>query len=93
MIGGREIPAGTYSLWTVPRPDGATLIVNRRTRQWGTHYERTLDLARIEMAREPVADPLERFTIAIEPTEAGGVLRLGWDSTSYLVPISVLTHR
>jgi hypothetical protein len=93
VIGGREIPAGTYSLWTVPRPDGATLIVNRRTRQWGTHYERTLDLARIEMAREPVADPLERFTIAIEPTEAGGVLRLGWDSTSYLVPISVLTHR
>jgi hypothetical protein len=92
VIGGHEIPAGTYSLWTVPRPDGATLILNRRAGQWGTHYERTLDLARVEMAREPLTEPLERFTIAIEPEGAGGVLRLSWDSTSYLVPVSVVTH-
>jgi hypothetical protein len=92
VIGGHEIPAGTYSLWTVTRPDGATLILNRRAGQWGTHYERTLDLARVEMAREPLTEPLERFTIAIEPEGAGGVLRLSWDSTSYLVPVSVVTH-
>jgi hypothetical protein len=92
VIGGERIPAGTYSLWTVPRPDGATLILNRRTGQWGTHYERGLDLARVEMARESLADPVEQFTIAIEPSGDGGVLRLSWESTSYLVPLSVVTH-
>ena len=93
VIGGRRIPAGTYSLWTVPRRDGATLILNRRTGQWGTHYERTLDLARIEMTRDTLAQPLEQFTIAIEPAVAGGVLRLSWDSTSYFVPLTVIPHR
>jgi hypothetical protein len=88
VIGGRGIPAGRYSLWTLPRPDGATLIVNRRTGQWGTHYERALDLARVEMARETLAEPLDQFTIAIEATRDGGVLRMSWDSTSYLVPVS-----
>jgi hypothetical protein len=90
VIGGERIPAGTYSLWTVPRPDGATLILNRRTGQWGTHYERGLDLARVEMARESLPDPVEQFTIAIEPLGDGGVLRLSWESTSYLVPLSVV---
>jgi Protein of unknown function (DUF2911) len=92
VIGGERIPAGTYSLWTVPRPDGATLILNRRTGQWGTHYERGLDLARVEMARESLPDPVEQFTIAIEPLGDGGVLRLSWESTSYLVPLSVVTR-
>jgi Protein of unknown function (DUF2911) len=91
-IGGQAIPAGTYSLWTVPRPDGATLIVNRRTGQWGTHYEQSLDLARVEMARETLVEPLEQFTIGIESWEDGGMLRLSWDSTSYLVPVSVVTR-
>jgi hypothetical protein len=64
--------------------------VNRRTGQWGTHYERSLDLARVEMVRESLAEPLEQFTIAIESSGDGGVLRLSWESTSYLVPMSVI---
>jgi len=91
-IGGHTIPAGTYSLWTIPRRDGATLIVNARTGQWGTHYDPALDLARVEMARETLAEPLEQFTIAIEPEGDGDVLRLSWETTSYRVPISVPNH-
>ena len=44
------------------------------------------------MARERLAEPVEQFTIAIEPSGDGGVLRLSWESTSYLVPLSVVTH-
>ena len=58
VIGGREIPAGTYSLWTVPRPDGATLIVNRRTRQWVTSPFRTYGSAsakRSSASRQPAS--------------------------------------
>jgi hypothetical protein len=92
IIGGERIPAGTYSLWTVPRPDGATLILNRRTGQWGTHYDGGLDLARVEMALESLADTVEQFTIVIEPSGDGAVLRLSWESTSYLVPLSIANH-
>lgn len=91
-IGGHTVPAGTYSLWTIPRQDGATLIVNARTGQWGTHYDEALDVARIEMARETPAEPLERFTIAIEPDGDDGVLRLGWDTIGYRVPLLTAVH-
>jgi hypothetical protein len=87
-IGGRPIPAGRYSLWSVPRRDGATLIVNARTDQWGTHYDPSLDVARVEMTREALPQPVEQFTIGIDPAGDGGVLRLTWDRTSYLVNVS-----
>lgn len=88
LIGGERIPAGSYSLWTVPRTDGAALIVNRRTGQWGTHHDPHHDLARIEMTREEVTEPVEQFTIAVEPAAGGGRLRLTWDATSYVVPLA-----
>jgi hypothetical protein len=88
-IGGHTVPAGTYSLWTIPREDGATLIVNARTGQWGTHHDPALDLARIEMTHEPLTEPVERFTIGIEAEGGHGLLRLSWDRTSYLVGLSV----
>ena len=91
-IGGHPIPPGRYSLWTVPRRDGATLILNARTDQWGTDYDPSLDVARIEMARETLPHPVERFTIGIDPAAAAGVLRLSWETTGYLVSISNLDH-
>jgi hypothetical protein len=89
IIGGHRIPAGTYSLWTIPREDGATLIVNAQAGQWGTHYDRSRDLTRVEMRREPAAEPVERFTIAVESGAEAGVLRLSWERTSYAVPVAV----
>lgn len=89
IIGGQRVAAGTYSLWTIPRRDGATLILNARTGQWGTHHEPALDVARVEMRRATLPEAREQFTIEIEPTEGGGVLRLSWDTTSYTVPIAV----
>jgi hypothetical protein len=43
------------------------------------------------LTRESTAEPVEQFTIAIEPAEAGGVLRLTWDTTTYLVRFAVAT--
>jgi hypothetical protein len=34
-IGGTRVPAGTYSLYTLPEASGAKLIVNKQTGQWG----------------------------------------------------------
>jgi hypothetical protein len=88
-VGGRTIPAGRYSLWSIPTTRGATLIVNRQTDQWGTEYDAAQDLARLDLTRESLPEPVEQFTIAIEPADGRGVLRLSWDTTSYLLPFTV----
>jgi hypothetical protein len=87
-IGGTIVPAGSYTLWTVPTPTGATLIINRQTGQWGTDYDATRDLARVELEQDHLAVPLEQFTIAVDSTAGGGVLRLAWDSTGFKVPLT-----
>jgi hypothetical protein len=93
VIDGWTIPAGRYSLWSIPATEGGTLIVNQRTGQWGTEHDAGQDLARLPLTRESLPEPVEQFTIAIEPSDGGGVLRLSWDTTSYLVPFTVAEPR
>jgi hypothetical protein len=88
-IGGVAVPAGRYTLWSLPAPDGWKLIVNRQTGQWGTEYDPAQDLARIALQTRPLAAPVEKFTILVDPADAGGVLRLQWDETEAFVPITV----
>ena len=89
VIGGTAVPAGTYTLWTIPRPEGWTLIINKQTGQWGTIYDAAQDLARIEMRDEAPASGEERFTISLEPKDPGAVLRLRWDDREAWVPIEI----
>lgn len=88
VMGGKTIPAGTYSLWTVPSANGATLIINSQYGQWGTDYDGSKDFARLELKTESVAQPVEQFTIGIEPTGDGAALLLTWDSTRYVMPFT-----
>ena len=88
LIGGAEVPAGSYTLYSLPRPDDAELIVNRQTGQWGTEYDPSLDLVRIPLTRRALAEPVEEFTIAIDPADGGAVLRLAWERTEWTVPLT-----
>jgi hypothetical protein len=89
-IGGATVPAGTYTLWTVPSRTGPwKLVVNRQTGQWGTVYNPSQDLVRVDMRTETVSTPVEQFTISIEPTAEGGILALAWDRTRAWVPFSI----
>lgn len=89
-IDGHSIPAGVYSLWSIPRSAGATLILSTRTGLWGTEYHPGHDAARVELRRESRVEPVEQFTIAIEPSgHDEGVLRMSWDSVSYQVPFTI----
>jgi hypothetical protein len=86
---GVTIPAGTYTLWTLPSRTGAwKLVVNRQTGQWGTVYDAKQDLARIDMRTETLAASVDQFTITIEPRASGGVLTLAWDRTRAWVPFT-----
>jgi hypothetical protein len=50
-IGGTKVPAGKYTIWTLPSADTWKLIINKQTGQWGTVYDEKQDLARIEMKK------------------------------------------
>ncbi len=89
VMGGTRLAAGTYTLFTLPRTDGWTLIVNGQTGQSGTDYDSAQDVARLPMAVQPLDEPVERFTIAVEETARGGVLALSWERTRASVPFTV----
>jgi hypothetical protein len=82
LMGRTVIPAGSYSLFTLPSSSGWQLIVSTKTGEGAATYEEARDLARVALRVDTVPDPLEQFTIAVEPAARGGVLRLAWDRTS-----------
>jgi hypothetical protein len=84
-----QVPAGEYTLFSIPQEDGGWLIVNRQTGQTGTAYDAAQDLGRVRMQRASLAEPVEAFTIAVEPAADGGVLRLSWDRSAFTVPFRV----
>jgi Protein of unknown function (DUF2911) len=89
-LAGLSLPAGTYTLWTVPHVGGVDLIVNRQTGQWGTEYSRAQDLGRAPMRAEKVDPPVEKFTIAIEPSDARrGMLVMSWGTFRWTAPLVV----
>ena len=90
VLGGADVPAGTYTLYTLPAETGAwKLIVNKQTGQWGTVYDQAQDLARVDLKVAKVDAPVEQFTIEVKPEGKDGVLRLVWDETEASVPLTV----
>ena len=89
-LAGLDLPAGTYTLWTVPHLKGVDLIVNRQTGQWGTEYHRAQDLGNAPMKADSVSSPVEKFTISIEPTDARhGILAMSWGTFRWTAPIQL----
>jgi hypothetical protein len=85
-----SLPAGTYTLWTVPHVDRVDLIVNRQTGQWGTDYSRARDLGTVPMTSDSVDTPVEKFTISIEGRDARhGTLAMAWGTFRWTVPFVV----
>jgi hypothetical protein len=89
VFGGKVLPAGKYTIWTLPAPSGAKLIINSQTGQWGTDYHADKDFARLDLTANQLSQPVEQFVIGIAPQGSGGVLRLAWDDKEYLIPFTV----
>ena len=90
-LGGLRLAKGTYTLWTVPRENGAELIVNKQIGQWGTEYHQSSDLGRATLDARTVATSVEKFTISIAPTDVRhGVLVLEWGTFRWTAPIVVV---
>jgi len=92
MVGELHVPAGIYSLFTVPGEGEWMLIVNKVAEQWGAFsYDETQDLGRVPMSVSTSEEMTEQLTIGIEAGEgSNGTLRVVWDQT--VATAAVLAH-
>jgi hypothetical protein len=88
-VGGEEVPAGSYTIFTIPNPDKWTLIINKKTGEWGIPYKYQSDeLARVDMKVSKLPSPVEDFTISYEKSGNGCVMRMDWETTRASVDIT-----
>jgi hypothetical protein len=88
-IGGTTIPAGTYTLYTLPGESQWLLIVNKQTGQWGTVYNQSQDLARIPMKSAKLPSPQEQMSITFENTSGNSTeMHVKWENSDESVTIT-----
>ncbi len=89
MVGGKHVPAGSYTLFTVPDKDKWVLIVSKKTGEWGIPYPGAdSDLLRVDMTAVATSALVENFTIAFDKSAKGCTLRIEWENTRATVDIS-----
>lgn len=92
-FGGLVLPAGFYTLWTIPSPSGWKLLINSETGQWGTAHKADHDVFQLDMTTTTLGQPVERFTITVTQQrpgqEQGGTLNFDWDTTRASIPFTV----
>jgi len=90
-LGGKEIPAGEYALFTIPTADEWTIIVSKDAKvQSAADYKQENDAARITAKPEPIPNPIETFTIGLGDVRgASATLNFLWDKTR--VPVKLTT--
>lgn len=87
-IGGVKVPAGSYTLYALPGEGSWKLIINKQTGQFGTEYDESQDLARVDMTKTALTAPVEQFTISLKPSGADSAdLVMEWETTSVSVPV------
>ncbi len=87
-VSGTPVPAGKYTMFTIPNKDKWALIISKKTGEWGTNYPGpSEDLARIDMKVSTLPSPVENFTISFDKTANGGTMNLDWETTRASVAI------
>ena len=87
-IGTLLVPAGTYTLYTLPSASQWLLIVNKQTGQWGTVYKQDMDLGRTPMQGKTLSAPQEKMSISFENTRGNTTqLHIKWETTDEYVTV------
>jgi hypothetical protein len=81
-VAGKDVPAGNYTIFTVPTADSWTLIINKHTGEWGIPYKYESDeLARVPMSVSKTPALVENFTISFDQSGGACTLQLSWENT------------
>jgi len=88
-VGGKAVPAGSYTIFTVPKADAWSLVISKKTGEWGTDYPgEKEDLVRVPMTVSKTSAPVENFTIAFDQAGSKCTLRTEWENTRASVDIT-----
>ena len=88
-VGGTTVPSGSYTIFTIPNADKWTLVISKKTGEWGTAYPGPgEDLARVDMTVSKLPSPIENFTISLDKNGAGCTLHIDWETTRASVDIA-----
>jgi len=94
-VGGKTVPAGAYTIFTIPNQDKWTLIISKKTKNakggpvWGVPYPgEESDFARVDMKASKLGSPVENFTISFDKSGSGCVMNLDWETTRASIEIS-----
>jgi tetratricopeptide (TPR) repeat protein len=89
-IGGQPLKAGEYALFTIPNENEWEIIINKGTANWGTDYNKDLDLLRFKVKPAKLDNVVETFTMQFANVKPASTdLQLTWDKTSVAIPITV----
>lgn len=81
-INGKDVPAGSYTMFTVPNQDKWTLIINKKTGEWGIPYKYEGDeLGRVDMRVSKTSSQVENFTISFDQAGNKCTMNLDWENT------------
>lgn len=96
MIIDKSLPAGDYSLWTVPGKESWKIIFNSEIPEWGvtilsggkeTTRDLEKDVLQVEVPVKELMTPVENFTIAFEDDMQLNLV-LSWDTSKVSIPIN-----
>ncbi|MDH5599340.1 MAG: DUF2911 domain-containing protein, partial [Cyclobacteriaceae bacterium] len=89
LIDTLEVPAGQYTLFTIPEETGGILIINKQTGQNGQQYDESKNLGTVQMKFRNLTNTMELFTIRAEEEGERGVIRLQWGEKEMIIPFSI----
>jgi hypothetical protein len=92
VLGGTNVPAGTYRLYMIPSEKGTSkLAINKTTGVWGIQQDGSVDekndLARVDLKKAPVDTQVDQLTLSLGSGTAAnaGVLKIVWEKTQYSI--------
>ena len=87
-VGSTTVPAGSYTIFTIPNQDKWTLIINKKTGEWGIPYKYESDeQGRADMKVSHTSSPVENFTIAFDQMGGACTLNMSWEGTQASVEL------
>ena len=79
MIEGKKLPAGKYSLYTIPGDKEWTIIFNSTWKQWGTRYNKDTDVLRVNVTPKMATESIETMSIGFAKVMADSAyVVIGW---------------
>ena len=89
LINGQPLPAGSYSLHSIPGKDDWTIIFNTVVQQGGSfEYDAKKDALRVKTKPEVSDHPEEYLDISLDPVKDNAIVaRVNWEKVS--VPFTV----